>query len=156
MLLEASSEDEDQQASALVRVSLAEKKPVWSIVHEFNSGSSNYCASHPELHHILASGGDIHRIENGEMTFHQAASERYLQKLSPIDDDAVAVIGEEGEVFEFRGGPYTRIATGTEETLHAMHVPCSLAERTVQRVSVHDERDGLVAHDQRRIFRLRV
>jgi hypothetical protein len=120
--IEAVNEDEDTQVSALLKVSLQTPVPTYSVMHAFNMGTSAYYARSPERHYILASGGYLHEVVDGVMTFHQPASENYLQKLAAMDGETIAVFGDEGEVFAFQGGTYRRIVTGTEETIRAMHI----------------------------------
>ena len=123
VLINASSEREDLYGSALVKVSHLGENLSYEVLHEFSSGSLDYHAEHPDLHYILASGGYIHQIENGTMTFHLFSSDKYQFKLARIDPKSIAVFGEKGLAHRFENGAYTLMLTPTEETLQAMHFP---------------------------------
>ena len=66
ILINANSEDQELDASALIKVSVSANSLSYEVLHEFNSGSFDYHAEHPDLHYILASGGYIHLIDNGD------------------------------------------------------------------------------------------
>ncbi len=123
ILINAMSEDEELHGSALLKVNLTAEDPTYELLHEFDAGSLDYHCEHPGLHFVLASGGNIHRIENGNMTFHRFAANAFLPKLARIDARTVAVFGEEGLAFRFSDGPYTQMPTPTDERLYAMHFP---------------------------------
>jgi len=123
LLVNARSDDEDIEASVLIRVDLASEPLSYSVLHEFDSGSLDYHAVSPDLHFILASGGYIHMIRNGEMTFHGFPSQTYLPNIAGYDYESVVVFGEKGEAFHFRGGAYRQLLTRTDQTLNAMSFP---------------------------------
>ena len=123
ILIDAKSEEEELEASALIKVNLKAKDPTYELVYEFDAGSLDYHCEHPDLHYILASGGYIHRIENGEMTFHTFAANAFLPKIARINSSTVAVFGENGLAFRFTNGAYTQMPTPRTEQLYGMHFP---------------------------------
>jgi len=123
LVLNAVSEENGLRGSALLKVNLRERDPTYEILHEFDSGSLDYHSEHADLHHILASGGYIHRIENGAMTFHRYAADAFLPELAGLARGAVAVFGENGLAFRFENGVYTPMPTTTSLRLYGMHFP---------------------------------
>ncbi|WP_347266013.1 hypothetical protein [Paracoccus sp. (in: a-proteobacteria)] len=125
LLVNARSDDEAIEASVLLRVDLSTDPISYAILHEFDSGSLAYHAETPDLHFILASGGYIHQIRNGEMTFHMFVSDAYLPNMARYDRESVVVFGENGEAYHFQNGIYRRILTRTDRMLNAMVFPQS-------------------------------
>lgn len=123
LLINANSDSEELDGSALIRVTISGDTLTSEVLHEFNSGSLDYHAENPDLHYILASGGYIHLVENSAMTLHQFASPEFLPHLARLDTTSVAVFGDEGLAYRFQDGTYTQMLTPTEETLQAMHFP---------------------------------
>ncbi|TCO70541.1 hypothetical protein [Rhodovulum euryhalinum] len=122
LLIEARSDEGEQAASALLKVTLS-ADPTYEVLHEFDSGALDYHAASPDLHYVLASGGYLHELRGGTLTVHPFAAEAFLDNLAPLGDGTIAVFGEGGLMFRFSGGTYTRIPVDTEEDLHALHAP---------------------------------
>lgn len=122
LLINARSEEDDLYGSALVKVKLS-ATPTYEVLHEFNSSSLDYYAEGPNLHYVLASGGYIHKVENGEVTVYPFAANAFLFGLAKMDESAIAVFGERGLAFRFEDGSYTQIPANTEEALYSIHFP---------------------------------
>lgn len=123
ILINAMSEEEELEGSALLKVNLGADQPTYEVLLEFNSGSLDYYAESASLHYVLASGGYIHRLEGGEYTFHNFAAPGFHNRLARLDARTVVVFGEDGAAFRFFDGAYTQMPTQTEETLFGMHFP---------------------------------
>ncbi|HRO15553.1 MAG TPA: hypothetical protein PLL33_11015 [Paracoccus sp. (in: a-proteobacteria)] len=123
LLVSARSDDEGIEASALLRVDMTVDPIRYDVLHEFDSSSLDYHAETPHLHFVLASGGYIHLIRDGEMTFHHFASDSYLPNLAGYDRESVVVFGDKGEAFRFLNGTYRQLVTRTDQTLNAMSFP---------------------------------
>ena len=123
VLLEAESEREELRASALVKVEISGGEATYRVLDEFDGGSHDYLGISPNLHYVLASGGYLHQVENGTLTVHPYVTESFLPNLARIDDDAIAVFGDDGQAFKFSAGAYAPMPTPTEENLHGMHFP---------------------------------
>lgn len=121
ILIDASSDRQDRQGSALIRVDLSGSSASYEVLHEFGSGSHDYHAGSPEMHYILASGGYIHRIQGGELRLFDYASEAFLNNLAPVQPGVLAVFGEEGTFYRFDDGDYELVGTDTDEDLASAH-----------------------------------
>gem|GEM_PF-2296084 len=120
LVVSATNEDEGLDATALLRVRLGTDGAHAEIVHEFNSTSLDYLADDERSHTVLASGGYLHRLVHGTHAFHMFPDDAsYLPRLGRLDPATLLSLGDDGQVFAFRDGRYTRLDTGIEAHLRA-------------------------------------
>jgi len=123
VLLEARDEDEELEASALLKVPMSDPMG-FSTLDLFDYGSLDYHAEDGETHFVLAQGEFLRLTKNGEFSFHHFVSTEFeMLNLAGIDRNRVMVFGQDGRAYQFQDGAYAQVPTHTDGYLNAMHIP---------------------------------